>query len=380
MIVRILLAIMLVARAEALALQQQKPDSGSRTAEPGVETEPIACWWRTTTGAVRVGEVFSVVLTCSVLQTEAARTIVDESRLDSSVVALAPFEVAGGSRGDDLTTAGRRFFQYEYSLRAIAENLIGNDVLLPALSLNYRVESRAQSGTVQGRDLIYAMPPLPVRVLSMVPDNAPDIREPSVQSFREIDDMAFRGTAYRAIAGMLFVLGGLLIAVAAVRVVRRRRAVSPAKGRVLSDSVVLQAVRRELEDLRQRARESGWTDDLAARGLAALRIVAALASGKTVSQRRDPHSALRTPDRGTRNADRGSAVEGELPIGRVLVSAAVTANGHALREPLARLTELRYGRTATVDPSVLDSAIDEGIREAERLADHRPLLERLWPR
>ena len=36
-----------------------------------VEVEPIICWWRTTTAAVRVGEQFGLTLTCSVVETEA---------------------------------------------------------------------------------------------------------------------------------------------------------------------------------------------------------------------------------------------------------------------------------------------------------------------
>jgi len=40
---------------------------GSAAAQ-NVETDPIQCWWRTSAGAVRVGEAFSVVLTCAVLE------------------------------------------------------------------------------------------------------------------------------------------------------------------------------------------------------------------------------------------------------------------------------------------------------------------------
>src|SRR4026208_2076429 len=69
-----------------------------------VETDPLQCWWRTSAGAVRVGEPFSVVLTCAVLETEAATVIVDTAKLEPSVVQLAPYEVLGGSHGADLHT------------------------------------------------------------------------------------------------------------------------------------------------------------------------------------------------------------------------------------------------------------------------------------
>ena len=54
------------------------------------------------------------MLTCAVLETEAAMVVVDQSRLEPSVVQFAPFEVLGGSHGADLRRDDRRFFQYQY--------------------------------------------------------------------------------------------------------------------------------------------------------------------------------------------------------------------------------------------------------------------------
>src|SRR5712675_2078415 len=102
-----------------------------------VQTDPLQCWWRTSAGAIRVGEPFTVVLTCAVLETEAAMVVVDQSRLEPSVVQFAPFEVLGGSHGADLRRDDRRFFQYEYRARLIAENQFGKDVSLPETKLSY---------------------------------------------------------------------------------------------------------------------------------------------------------------------------------------------------------------------------------------------------
>ena len=109
-----------------------------------VETDPIECWWRTSSGAVRAGEPFSVVLTCAVVENDAARVVVDQGKLEPSVVQFAPFEVipAGSSHRADLRTGERRFFQYEYRLRLIAENLFGKDVALPETRLSYHVQSQ----------------------------------------------------------------------------------------------------------------------------------------------------------------------------------------------------------------------------------------------
>src|SRR6059036_279956 len=104
--------------------------AASAAAAQTVQTDPLQCWWRTSAGAVRVGEPFTLVLTCAVLESDAATVVVDQSRLEPSVVQFAPFEVLGGSHGADLRTDLRRFFQYEYRLRLIAENLFGRDAAL----------------------------------------------------------------------------------------------------------------------------------------------------------------------------------------------------------------------------------------------------------
>jgi hypothetical protein len=64
-----------------------------------VQTDPLQCWWRTSVGAIRVGEPFEVVLTCAVLETDAATVVVDQSRLAPNVIQFAPFEVLGGTHG-----------------------------------------------------------------------------------------------------------------------------------------------------------------------------------------------------------------------------------------------------------------------------------------
>src|SRR5688572_13222555 len=112
-----------------------------------VETDPLQCWWRTSAGAIRVAEPFTVILTCAVLETDAVTVVVDESRLEPSVVQFAPFEVLGGSHGADLRTDQRRFFQYVYRLRLIAENLFGKDAALPETRLSYRVQTKVTDGS-----------------------------------------------------------------------------------------------------------------------------------------------------------------------------------------------------------------------------------------
>ena len=164
---RTAVALLLAALSAAPAWSQPK----------NVEVEPIRCWWRTTTGAIRTGETFSLILTCAVLENDAVQVVPDESRLSSAVIQLAPFEMVGGNHPTDLRTADRRFFQYEYVIRIINPDFIGRYVRIPDLLLHYRVNSRLSGNTsVQGKDNTYLLPTITLPVMSMVPPDTPDIR------------------------------------------------------------------------------------------------------------------------------------------------------------------------------------------------------------
>src|SRR5215471_11980893 len=177
-----------------------------------VSTDPLQCWWRTSAGAVRVGQPFTVVLTCAVLETDAATVVVDQSRLEPSVVRFPPFEVLGGAHGADLRSDQRRFFQYEYRLRLISENMFGKDAALPETKISYRVQSKVgQKTAIQGRDQTYMLPAQSVKVLSLVPADASDIRDTSsAENFTDIDRRAFRANLFAVIGAILFVVAGLL--------------------------------------------------------------------------------------------------------------------------------------------------------------------------
>src|SRR5919201_4732299 len=172
-------------------------------AQPQTQTtqaDPVRCWWRTSAGAVRVGETFTVVLTCAALETDEVKVVVDQSKLEPSVVQFAPFEVIGGAHAADPRAGDRRFFQYEYRLRAIAENLFGKDVQLPETKISYRIQSHAGEGpaapgpraVLEGRDQTYVMPPQSIRILSLVPGDASDIRDSAHETFGDVDLRSFR--------------------------------------------------------------------------------------------------------------------------------------------------------------------------------------------
>src|SRR4029077_20651109 len=232
-----------------------------------VQTDPLQCWWRTSAGAVRVGEPFTVVLTCAVLETDDATVVVDQTRLEPSVVQFAPYETLGGSHGADLRTDQRRFFQYEYRLRLIADGMFGRDVALPETKISYRVQSKVgQKTSLQGRDQTYVMPAQSMRVLSLVPSDASDIRDTSASdTFGDLDQRAFRANLFTVIGSVLFVLAGLMAILAIVRLAGRYREATTVSDRFMPDGTVIRGVGRELAAVRRERDRGGWTPELAGR-------------------------------------------------------------------------------------------------------------------
>jgi hypothetical protein len=347
--------------AVALPGQAYAQAPTARPADPVdlVEVEPITCWWRTSTSAVRTGESFGLTLTCAVVETEANKVVPDFSKLDPTVVQLPPFEVLGGTHPGDLVTPGKRFFQYDYRLRLIAEDAFGNDVGIPPLEVSYRIESKVAGGdTTQGRDQSYSLPRASVRLISLVPDDTSDIRETPAAMFSLIENRDSRANLMQTVAGILFGLAAVMAIIMLIGMVRRKAPKSATAAAHLAPRTILSAVSKELADV-QSASRGGWTQELVGRALAALRIAGAYATKRAVGQR--PASANETP------------LDGVLVVhafgrGDVYVSGAATTEsaGYAgapagLSDALKTLTVARYGRTEKFD-SMADEAIQTALR------------------
>jgi hypothetical protein len=366
--------------------------SGAAAAQD-VQTDPIQCWWRTSAGAVRVGEPFSVVLTCAVVETDAATVVVDQSRLEPSVVQFAPFEVLGGSHGADLRTDQRRFFQYEYRLRLIAENLFGKDAALPDTKISYRVQSKVGKNTaIQGRDQTYVLPPQSVRVLSLVPADAADIRDARPETFSDIDQRAFRANLFTVIGSTLLVIAALFALLAAVRLYRRYRAPATVAERPITDGAILRGIGRELAAVRRDRNGGGWTPELAARALAALRVVATYAIGRHVGYRKLPRASANGNQavlsdgtlvlrsgliNGKPIAVSGAAtpqtVTAELKRAAATSNAARTVLLESLAQALSTFTVAGYSRDGKIDENGLDEALATAFRALKRTR-----LEQTW--
>lgn len=334
----------------------QGPDRTSQApAVDMVEVEPIKCWWRTSSSAVRSGEPFALTLTCSVVETAANKVVADFSKLDPTVVQLPPFEVIGGTHPGDIVVPGKRYFQYDYRLRLIAEDAFGNDVSIPPLEISYRIQSQMQGGeSMEGRDQSYALPRVSVRLLSLVPDDTSDIREAPVTLFSGIENRDSRANLMQTGAGIMFGLAGVIALVMLISMLRRRKPATTTVQLHLPNRAILAAARKELEEVQAQSR-GGWTQDLAGRALAAARIAGAYAIGRAVGQR---------PGAGATPVD-GVLVVKSFGRGEVFASGAATTESvqsvPGLSDALKALTTARYGREEKFD-SMCDEALQTALR------------------
>jgi hypothetical protein len=357
--------------------------AGQRLESPPA-ADAIRCWWRSGKSAVYIGERFPVTLTCRISDTAAARVGVDETALDSGAVQLSPFDVVEGTRYPDLEGDGHRFFQYQYSLRIIADDLFGQEVNIPPLDIRYRVQRGVGQGpAVEGPELVYRLPALPVRVTALASPNAVDIRDAPPETFGEIQSRRLRGSIAFAIAALLFsaAVGCTVMAASGVRRGHRMR---PRAVR-LSDSQILDGAIRELERQRRDVDQGGWTPEGVGQALAAARLGMAIAMGQrppqTLVDEDTPGqdgaliirsglirpswlmvSASVTPETGTagpaRRGDRSAGRRASLPI-------------EDFRGPLNLFTAARYGRDDRMTRAELDNALNEALALLARLRAER---------
>jgi hypothetical protein len=249
------------------------------------ESAPLQCWWRSDAGAIRLGEIVEVTLTCAVLDRDDLRAVPDESRLTVAAIQMAPFEIVGGSHPPDLRTAGHRLVEYRYQLRIIDADVIGRDVKLPPLAIPYRVESRVGAGTtLTGRDLVHLMPQLVFRVVSQVPADATDIRDAGDASLARVEALRFRASAFAVAAWLLAALAALVGVSVAVPLWRRARGVRMRHDALVSDRAVLQAAAARLGAVLDASPAADFDADAIAGAHHAMRLVAAIAGGFGVRQ------------------------------------------------------------------------------------------------
>jgi hypothetical protein len=278
---RIRIRLFLLVLASTLAA----PLSAVTQSEDTTQVDAIRCWRWVDRNAVFVGERIQMTVTCSVVETDTARTLPDQTTLEPETIDVAPFEILGGDHADDIRSGSFRFFQYHYTLRFISETDFGNDIELPALGFTYRIERRVDDDPpLVGRELTYLLPAEPIRVLSLVPDVIDDIRELPSPTFDQIQTRMFRATLFTLLALLVGIVAFGAIAVGAARIVRERNGGAAQVEKRFSLLLIAHRALGELIHVRQVTAEHGWSAESAGRALATLRVAGSVAMFGTVIQ------------------------------------------------------------------------------------------------
>ena len=387
-----------------------RPSAGAPVGTEAREVELVQCWSRTSAAAVHVGEPFSLVLTCAVVETPSLKVLVDETKLDPSAAQFPPFEVLGGRHAPELRNGDRRFFQYVYDVRLIDDTLFGTIATLPAISLSYRVQTGAEQGKLsEGIERTYVAPAQSVRVLSLVSDDATDIRDAEATTFDDLAVAAVQASGLVTAGGVLIGLAGLLTVVAVARAATHARATDPAGERHVQNRIVLRGIGRDLTAVRRERDQTGWTPSLAERVLASLRIAGRFLLSQPLTYR--PEEPDVASAEGTLSLSGGA---GRLPIvvwgsttTEAIARALVQRRSARSRLPFARhqrlqqlhdsmvcLTRVHYGRDEQLPETALDAALVSGqelvaylrheqawfVKAIASVTDTSALRRRLWSR
>jgi hypothetical protein len=253
-----------------------------RPPKPGeLQTDPIRCWWKADRTSVRVGERFGLTLTCGVIETGPITVVPAINQLEGGALALTPFDVVSSVRREDVRSPPWRYFQFEYVLRLLSDGFFGQDVNIPALTVTYNL--KAEGGETEGRDQSYILPALPMKVMSIVPRAAGDIRDASDQTFALIESRRFRSSAGMVASGVLYVFALILVGLAVVAGTARFRTRTSGAVKPVAAPSMLAGSLKALEEVRSQS-ASGWTPELARQALSALRVGGAVALGRPVAQ------------------------------------------------------------------------------------------------
>jgi hypothetical protein len=344
------------------------------------DAPPLQCWWRTDRAAVHVGEQLVLTLSCAVTANGTTTVLPDWEQLQPEVIDLAPYEVVAGSRSEDVVIGASRYTQFEYTLRLTGEEFFGQDVPLPSLDVVYSLAvTQSGSNVQQGRERTYVLPPLPMKIISLVPGVASDIEDVPGYSFASIEQRRHRASLAFVIACGLLAAATLCAVMFVTTLLSRARTRRIAEPFRVADWRIVLGCRSGLQSLVADARRNGWTDARVGEALALVRVLGAIAVGRLARQR--------ILGRG-QSAEVGEWVlhRWSLRRPRVAIAAAMTAyqmTAYAANAPralssdrfdaiataIAACSDLRYARSDVEAGvvAVLDQAMADALRASRGL-------------
>lgn len=348
------------------------------SADPVPPKEPLQCWWRTSTGAVRIAEPFALVLTCAITKSSSQHVVVDQAKLGPDAIPLSPFEVIGGGSLTESQSSDQTFFQRVYRVRILTQT-IGADIQIPSIVVSYQLETASLSGgQARGIERRHELPALPMRVVSLVPAEADDIREAAIDTFAAVDDAAFGASLYSTAGLVVMGVGAIGVVVALAAGLRARHSTDAGPG-PLEDRQILRHVGRELQDIRAARNQEGWTPDLVARALASTRVVASYVTRRPLSLRTvDAHGQV--PEGALVHSDRHgqrTVITSTLTAAALHVKQGDEMHWTAVREALAGMTHAQYGREKRADAAPLDAGLDAVLAAFDDVKRERAWTTRL---
>jgi hypothetical protein len=285
----ILVAFALFWGADAAAQMPPGP-SGEKT--EAVAADALSCWWKSDKSSVRIGEEFTVALTCRSAETGRERAVLNESLLDPNVLALPPYQVKNGRRYKDIIRVlpgpdgpvTFRHVQYAYTVKLIGEEFFGKDVPLPSLDIRYHIDLVTNKDTVTpGKERTYILSPLPMRIQSLVPKSSNAIRDAGNETFGDIEGRRRSAVIAFMAAGLFLLLPLLVLLPILVRTVRGKQE-SVFNGTVFHDKDLPRRLAGELDRIEKKRRTASWDEASIATVLSVFRVGGALATGRRVAQ------------------------------------------------------------------------------------------------
>lgn len=379
----------------------QTPPGTSYEKNDAVAVDALNCWWKSDKSSVRIGEEFTVALTCRSAETGLEKTVLNDSLLEPNVLALPPYQVKGGARYKDLSRIlpgpdGPVTFhtrQYAYTVKLMGEGFFGRDVPLPPLEIRYHIDLVTNKDAVTpGKERTYVLPPLPMRIQSLVPKAADAIRDAGNETFGD-SERRRKGAVIAFIAAGIFLFLPLVVMLPIlVRTIRGRRE-SVSNGTVFRDKDLLRRLAGELDRIEKKCRDASWDEASVGTALAVFRVGSALAIARRITQ-----APVEVETRGTEG--QMELRRGFWPRTKVLVSASLTpeemakelagANwrgvGKARRKALldetqrafAAFNDARYATPGNAaDRAVLDGALKKGLRLLDELRHDHFLFARV---
>ncbi len=379
----------------------QAPSDALYGKNEAVAADALNCWWKSDKSSIRIGEEFTVALTCRSAETGRERTVLNESLLDPNVLALPPYQVKNGRRYKDIIRilpgpdgpVTLRSVQYAYTAKLMGEGFFGRDVPLPPLEIHYHIDLVTNKDTVApGKERTYVLPPLPMRIQSLVPKAANAIRDAGNETFGDIEGRRKNAVIAFIIAGVFLLLPLFVLLPVLVRAVRGRRERGP-NGTIFRTRDLLKRLEWELGRIERRCRTASWDDVSIETVLSIFRVSASLAVARRIVQ--TPAAA------GTRGLEGQLAFrKGLWPRMKVLVSASLTpeemtrelsgANWQGSDESprkalldetqraFAVMNDARYATQANAaDRALFDGALKTGLRLLRELRRDRCMAFRM---